>query len=311
MTRLTCGGFVFALRVNHTVCDGVGLAQFLNAVGELARGDEHSAPSIPPVWERNLLNARDPPSITCTHHEYEQVVDLSNHGSDAAASPTVQRSFYFGPKEIRALKKQVPPHLSACSTFELITACLWKCRTVALEMNPKQTVCVSCVAGARGKRNNLALPLGYYGNASAFPSAVSTVQPLCENPLGYAVELVKKATSGMSEEYIRSVADLLVIKGRPKFSITGSFIVGDTTRCGYGQVDLGWGKPIFAGVAKSVNLINVYVQLKNKEKDGTLALLCLPLSCVERFQYEFNKMTLEPVEHNYIIKHARIIKSAM
>jgi hypothetical protein len=153
--------------------------------------------------------------------------------------------------------------------------------------------------------------LGYYGNASAFPSTVSTVKLLCENPLGYAVELVKKATSRMSEEYIRSVADLMVIKGRPKFSITGNFIVGDTTRSGYGQVDFGWGKPTFAGVAKSVNLINVYVQLKNKEKDGTLALLCLPLSCVERFQHEFNKMTLEPVEHNYIIKHARIIKSTM
>ncbi|TQD75265.1 hypothetical protein C1H46_039184 [Malus baccata] len=38
MTRLKCGGFIFAMRLNRTMFDAIGLAQFLNAVGEIARG---------------------------------------------------------------------------------------------------------------------------------------------------------------------------------------------------------------------------------------------------------------------------------
>ncbi|KAM1909405.1 hypothetical protein ACFX13_038161 [Malus domestica] len=53
VTHLTCGGFILALRLNHTMCDAPGLHLFLNAIAEMARG-EH-APSILPVWERELL----------------------------------------------------------------------------------------------------------------------------------------------------------------------------------------------------------------------------------------------------------------
>ncbi|KAH0974672.1 hypothetical protein GBA52_016571 [Prunus armeniaca] len=70
VTRLSCGGFILALRLNHTMCDAAGLVQFLKAVGEMAQGAQ--APSTTPVWERELLGARDPPRITCVHHEYEE-----------------------------------------------------------------------------------------------------------------------------------------------------------------------------------------------------------------------------------------------
>ncbi|MCI71674.1 benzyl alcohol O-benzoyltransferase-like, partial [Trifolium medium] len=45
----------------------------MSAVGEISRG--MNIPSISPVWRRELLNARDPPRVTCTHREYEQVPD--------------------------------------------------------------------------------------------------------------------------------------------------------------------------------------------------------------------------------------------
>ncbi|KAK9928268.1 hypothetical protein M0R45_025414 [Rubus argutus] len=134
VTLLRCGGFILALRLNHTICDGAGVAQFLNTVGEMAQGKNE--PSIPPVWEREVLNARDPPRITRMHHEFEEIIDYSDQSS--AAAEMVQKSFYFGPKEITALKKHLTLHLSSCSRFDLITSCLWKCRTVALEHNPKQ-----------------------------------------------------------------------------------------------------------------------------------------------------------------------------
>ncbi|TQD86165.1 hypothetical protein C1H46_028338 [Malus baccata] len=298
VTCLTCGGFILALRLNHTMCDASGLLLFLTAIAEMARGAH--APSILPVWERELLFARDPPRITCAHHEYEDVIGHSD-GSYASSNQSnmVQRSFYFGAKEMRVLRKQIPPHLiSTCSTFDLITACLWKCRTLALKINPKEVVRVSCIVNARGKHNNLRLPLGYYGNAFAYPAAVSKAEPLCKKPLGYALELVKKAKSTMNEEYLRSVADLMVLRGRPQYSSTGSYlIVSDNTRAGFGDVNFGWGQPVFAGPAKALDLISFYVQhKKNTSEDGILVPMCLPSSAMERFQQELERITQEPKE---------------
>ncbi|KAM1173239.1 hypothetical protein FF1_025994 [Malus domestica] len=297
VTCLTCGGFILALRLNHTMCDAAGLLLFLTAIAEMARGAH--APSILPVWERELLFAPDPPRITCAHHEYEDVIGHSD-GSYASSNQSnmVQRSFYFGAKEMRVLRKQIPPHLtSTCSTFDLITACLWKYRTLALNINPKEAVRVSCIVNARGKHNNVRLPLGYYGNAFAFPAAISKAEPLCKNPLGYALELVKKAKATMNEEYLRSVADLLVLRGRPQYSSTGSYlIVSDNTRAGFGDVNFGWGQPVFAGPAKALDLISFYVQHKNNTEDGILVPMCLPSSAMERFQQELERITREPKE---------------
>ncbi|MED6171317.1 hypothetical protein PIB30_039670 [Stylosanthes scabra] len=48
VTRLKCGGFIFAMRVNHTMCDGCGTTQFIKAIAEIAQGA--AKPSIMPVW---------------------------------------------------------------------------------------------------------------------------------------------------------------------------------------------------------------------------------------------------------------------
>ncbi|BBN68681.1 HXXXD-type acyl-transferase family protein [Prunus dulcis] len=233
VTRLSCGGFILALRVNHTMCDAAGLLQFLNAVGEMAQGAQ--APSTTPVWERELLGARDQPRITCVHHEYEEGIDAQGSLPSTNKPNMVQRSFYFGSKEIKAIRNHIPPQLSTCSTFDLITACLWKCRTLALRMNPKQVVRVSCLVSARGKRHNVRLPLGYYGNAIAFPAAVSEAKDVCTNPLGYALELVMKAKATVNEEYMRS------------------FWLGQAGIC---------------GPAKALNLISFYVQHKCNNEEG-------------------------------------------
>ena len=120
MTRLKCGGFIFALRLNHTMSDAAGLVQFMSAVGEIARGA--SSPSILPVWQRRLLDARDPPRVTFAHREYDEVADTK--GTLIPLDDMSHKSFFFGPTEVSTLRKFVPHHLSKCSTFELLTACL-------------------------------------------------------------------------------------------------------------------------------------------------------------------------------------------
>ncbi|XP_002270240.1 methanol O-anthraniloyltransferase [Vitis vinifera] len=291
VTRLRCGGFVLALRLNHTMSDSFGLLQFLNAVSEIAQGAE--VPSVLPVWQRELLNARNPPCITCRHYEFEEVHDTKGTLGVMDDDNTVHRSFFFGPKEIRSLKMRIPQALGPCTTYEALAACVWRCRTVAFGVDPNEFVRFSSAMSMRGKRG-LQLPSGYYGNAFAYPAAIAKVGELCKNPLGYAVELVKKVKAEMSEEYIKSLAALMVIKGRPLYTRTGFFIISDNTRVDFQDVDFGWGKPLYGGLAKASSLISFFLRFRNsKGEEGIVVPIQLPLPVMERFEQEVKRMVAE------------------
>ncbi|KAI9082450.1 hypothetical protein K1719_035593 [Acacia pycnantha] len=195
--------------------DGAVIVQFLNAVAEIAGGA--CEPSIAPVWRRELLSARDPPRITCTHREYEQVPN--NYDPIWTQQSIAHQSFFFGPKKLEAIR-QLISHYNA----QYVT---------------------------RGKSNPPLLPLGYYGNSFVYRAAVTTVGKLCENSLGFSLELVKKAKAQASTEYIQSMADLMVIKGRPCFIMLGTWFVSDTytSRLGFRDVDFGWGKAVYGVLA--------------------------------------------------------------
>ncbi|KAI9082439.1 hypothetical protein K1719_035585 [Acacia pycnantha] len=197
VTRLKCGGFIFAYRLNHTMSDGAGIVQFLNAVAEIAGGA--CEPSIAPVWRRELLSARDPPRITCTH-----------------------------------LRTQ------------------------------------------RG-------------------AAVTTAGKLCENSLGFALELVKKAKAEATTEYIQSLADLMVIKGRPCFIMPGTWFVSDTSRLGFRDVDFGWGKSVYGGPATAgagpFPGVSYFVGCENaKREEGIVVPFYLPFNALKRFVQELDQV---------------------
>ncbi|KAF3431808.1 hypothetical protein FNV43_RR26544 [Rhamnella rubrinervis] len=292
VTRLRCGGFIFALRFNHTICDAFGLYQFMNTLAEMSQGAQE--PSIVPVWQREVLYARNSPRITCMHHEYGEAMSGTGTDVDLDETNLVQRSFFFGPDQIRALRNHLPPHLRSSSRFELITACTWRCRISALKLEPKQIVRASPFVTARGDGSNKhrglsSVPLGYYGNAFAFPAAVSKAGDLCKYPLGYALELVKEAKAKMNnEEYIQSLADLTVIRGRPDH--TGNFLVADTTKTQLGELNFGWGVPVYGGPAEAFPRISLHAKYKDNGEDGILVLMCLPFLAVERFEQELKKM---------------------
>lgn len=79
---------------------------------------------------------------------------------------------------------------------------------------------------------NPPLPDGYYGNAIASPVAVATAGELLKNLLRYAVELVRNTRAGVTEEYMRSLAYLMVNRGRPFYMIVQTFVVSDLRHTG-------------------------------------------------------------------------------
>ncbi|CAI0475816.1 unnamed protein product [Linum tenue] len=306
VTRLKCGSFIFALRLSHCMSDAPGLVQFMSAIGEIARGSH--APSIPPVWERYFLSTRSPPRVTHTHREYGQqaTIDENNtlttmpHNFDSMA----QISFFFGCSQLSALRRHAPPHLrQSYSRFEILASCLWKCRTVSLRPDPKETMRMICLVSMRGKFSDPPLPIGYYGNTFAFAVAEAPAGELCRNPLGYALDLVRKAKGEVTEEYMKSVADLMALTGRPDFLKTRwTYLVSDVTRAGFETVDFGWGSPVYGGPVPG--LANFCIPCKNKEgEDGIVLAISLPTQAMERFVKELESMLKSPPNETKTFTH--------
>ncbi|GLJ15157.1 hypothetical protein SUGI_0247910 [Cryptomeria japonica] len=62
MVLCTCGEFVgnsIEILLNHIMADGIGVDQFLTALGEIAMGA--SGLSIPPIWKSETLKPRSQP----------------------------------------------------------------------------------------------------------------------------------------------------------------------------------------------------------------------------------------------------------
>ncbi|KAK4411868.1 Benzyl alcohol O-benzoyltransferase [Sesamum angolense] len=143
---------------------------------------------------------------------------------------------------------------------------------------------------------NPPLPTGYDGNAFALPVAISTTGNLCKQSLDFALELVMKTKSEVTEEYIKSVADLMVIRGRPHFAVVRTYIVSDVRHSGLEDIDYGLGTAVYSGPAKGdvgviPGLISFYVPFKNyKGERGILVPICLPENAMEVFVKEFQKM---------------------
>ncbi|KAK8520074.1 hypothetical protein V6N12_004036 [Hibiscus sabdariffa] len=292
VTRLKCGGFIFAIRLNHTICDAPGVKQFVSSVAAMARGE--ATHLILPVWERHLLDAGDPPRVTLNHNEYDEVEAgvTTRTTSLLFDDNVVQRSFFFGPTEVSLLRRFLPVHLRHCTKFELLTALLWRCRSLAINLQPHEHVRMIIAVNARSKIEP-PLPHGYYGNAFGLPAAITTVKNLSDNPLGYAVELVKQTKASFSKEYMKSVAALMVIRGkRPVvLNVISSFIISDLTKLGLEDVDFGWGKAVFVGTPNAIGETSFSVQAKNKKGEvGTSIAICLPVPAMERFAQELDNM---------------------
>lgn len=295
VTRLACGGFIFAIRFNHTMCDAQGIAQFLAAVGEIARGA--SAPSINPVWARELLSVRDPPDITHEHREFDTIPESKRALMFAPNVELVEKSFFFGPNEITALKQQVP---FPCTSFEVLAASMWRARAIALRLDPDDEIRFMFNINVRSKMSPM-LPTSYYGNVFVYPAIISTVRKLFESPLSYAVELVKEAKAKATCEYIKSTADLLATSGRPPFAMIGApnvYFVSDNTRAGYAEVDYGWGTAVYGGPAVGglvalPGVLSFYVAFKNElGEKGTVVPMCLPKDAMDRLSVEIQQLVL-------------------
>ncbi|CAM0943002.1 unnamed protein product [Alopecurus aequalis] len=264
LTRLTCGAFVLSVHMCHNVVDGFGVLLFVRAITDLARGE--ARPTVLPVWEReNIFKARIPGRV-------RQDI-FPGFGSGIVTSDTLPRPpanmvthhLWFGPQEIAALRSLVPEHLArSCTVFELLSAFLWRCRTIALGYQPGLPVRLVFRMNARGKYRPI--PMGYYGNCVLRPMVEASVHDLCGKPLGHALELVQRAKLSTTEEHVRSTVDMITaLRTHRHLDVDRAFHIVDTTRLGNEKIDLGWAKAAGGGVPYMTDPMSYYMAFKNKD----------------------------------------------
>ncbi|KAL6639757.1 hypothetical protein ACP70R_022579 [Stipagrostis hirtigluma subsp. patula] len=232
VTEFACGGFVVGVTWNHVAADGVGMAQFLQAVGELARGV--SPPSVVPFrhWDGSLPSSAAVP----------------------AQAPAIEQ---------RCLARQditVPWSLISrikaggfggggepCTVFEAVAAALWRCRTrAALSddlQSPAPLIFPCNVRGHVGAR------AGYYGNCLAVQLVPATSCAVASSSVGDLVRLIRRAKE--------KVPDLLSNSGGgggnvdagggeaedPAALWYGAFAVTSWRNLGFESADFGGGTP--------------------------------------------------------------------
>ncbi|XP_062232689.1 acyl transferase 10-like [Phragmites australis] len=245
VTTFTCGGFVIGLRTNHAVADGTGAAQFLNAVGDLARGLPE--PRVKPVWGRDRFPDPDIkpgplPELPVLALEYI--------------------AFDFPAAYLNKLKSQYAASTGGklCSGFDIVIAKLWQCRTRATVPAPGVDVKLCFFASVR---HVLKLEPGYYGNA-IFPVKVSApAENVAASSVIEIVGMVREAKWRMAEECMSWAEGRT--GGRDPFQMTFNYesvYVSDWSKLGFSDVDYGYGTPMAAGPLVNCDLIASVIVMK-------------------------------------------------
>ncbi|KAF8694309.1 hypothetical protein HU200_038450 [Digitaria exilis] len=185
VTEFSCGGYLVGVTWNHAIADGFGMAQFLRAVGEFARG--LPAPSILPF--RYDLSLRDIPQPALASPQRPRA-DL------ATCDVTVPWSFVA---RVKAEWRRRQARYSACTVFEAVTAAVWWCRARAIRARPGTPTCLVFTANVR---RFVGAKHGYYGNCITSRLVSATSGAVAHGSVLDLVKLIKDAKERIPTDLI-------------------------------------------------------------------------------------------------------------
>ncbi|KAF0898638.1 hypothetical protein E2562_008212 [Oryza meyeriana var. granulata] len=266
VTKFTCGGFAVGICFSHLVFDGQGAAQFLKAAGDMAR--ELPAPSVAPVWDRDAIPdppkppPRGPPPSFTAFNFVTQVVEVS-------------------PESIARIKDDFKASTGqTCSTFDAVTAVVFKCRAVAVALPDDAEVRLGFAASTRHLLTGV-LPTvdGYYGNC-VYPVGITrSSSAMREAALAEVVGVMREAKEALTVRF----ADWL--RGGAKddhYNVPldyGTVTVSDWSRVGFNEVDYGFGEPGYVFTLNDdVNIVASVIYLRPPAPKRGIRLM---LRCVE------------------------------
>ncbi|KAH7676297.1 Transferase protein [Dioscorea alata] len=228
VTEFNCGGFAVGIISVHSIADGLGVGQFIAAIGELARGLIN--PTIKPFNNRNIIP--NPPKLPPGPPPSLQNLNLK------------YSTFIISQDFINNIKtKYLNKTGNYCSTFDVSVAKAWQARTRAIKLENNAIVHLCFFANTRPYLNQLAPP-GFYGNCFYPVSVSSTSVEVASMDLADLVKLIKEAKLSLPTEFAKWAHG--GFKHDP-YELTFGYnrlFVSDWTKLGFQEVDYGWGTPL-------------------------------------------------------------------
>ncbi|KAL3527349.1 hypothetical protein ACH5RR_012005 [Cinchona calisaya] len=242
ITQFKCNGFVMGLMFSHAICDGVGAAQFMKAVGEMARGAER--PSITPSWSRELIQS---PSLEAYLKSFPTTL-LSSPQPPIPPYKLEHANIDISSDDINSLKQNFLRQTGGqrCSTFDIVAASLWRHRTRAISdtLKENEELILLFFANCRKQLSQL-LPEGFYGNCF-FPIIITaTCEMLKRASLVDVVKMIQEAKANLTIEFGKWI-DCGVVDVDPFFPpmLYTTLFISEWGRLGFNEVDYGWGPPV-------------------------------------------------------------------
>ncbi|BFI32708.1 omega-hydroxypalmitate O-feruloyl transferase [Marchantia polymorpha subsp. ruderalis] len=285
VTKFKCGGWSLGLSMQHSMFDGIAANEFIKAWGEVAQG---KSMTISPVFDRTLLQARTPAKIEFPHHEFAEIEDLSPDNRLDTSENIVHKSFTFSPEAVDELKRRVAAEAEEgvegrkCTTFEALSGLVWRARTRALQMEPRQKTRLYFAVNGREKFVP-PIPAGYVGNAIVLTFCMTEAADLVDRPLAHSVRLVQDAIRLIDDGYMRSAIDFFeMTRARP--ALTASVCITTWSRLPFHVTDFGWGEPVQTGPVTLPDKEVILFLSHGSQRKSINVLLGLPAPVMERFE---------------------------
>ncbi|KAJ8762383.1 hypothetical protein K2173_007542 [Erythroxylum novogranatense] len=294
VTKLRCGGMMLCTAINHCLCDGIGTSQFLHAWAHLSTMPNQVLP-IKPFHSRHVLRARNPPQVNFTHAHFTRNTPSDNDHiiQYLRSQPLVPVSLTFTTPDILHLKRQCVPSLK-CTTFETLASHTWRSWVRTLDLGHCRNAKLLFSVNVR-KKLVPEIPEGYYGNGFVLGCAESIVKDLVDSNLHETVKLVQRAKSCLTDEYVRSLVDLLEDK-TVRTDLSMSLVISQWSKLGLEDLDFGEGKPLQMGPLTS-DIYCLFLPVVG-DFDAVRVLVSVPESLVERFEY-YMKELLDQAPNGY------------
>ncbi|CAN6270957.1 unnamed protein product [Urochloa humidicola] len=243
VTEFSGGGFVVGTTWDHGIADGMGMAQFLQAVGDHARGLQ--LPTIFPVSCGDGSLPELPPWVIAME---KAMVTLEPQGF-------VYQDITVPWKLVNRVKAEFAAtghdhDGGPCTVFEAVVAVLWRCRTRVVV--PDADAPAPLVIAANVRRH-VGAKDGYFGNCITSAVTVPRSGDVANGGgISDVVRLIRRAKQGIPGQFVGGAAAAAVAgeegahhAGPTKDVLFGysAFFVSSWRNLGFDAADFGSGRP--------------------------------------------------------------------
>ncbi|CAL1404114.1 unnamed protein product [Linum trigynum] len=308
VTKFRCGGIGLGFNISHAVVDGLSALHFFNEWARVARG---KGIGMVPFLDRKVLRAGQPavsrhPRFDPAEFQRPPVLlpeaGCSNNKGNKPHYETKVAKLKMTKTKVQMLKDMANETTfdhRPYSTYETLTAHIWRCACKARKLKPEQLTSVGVCVDSR-RRMNPPLPNAYFGNAVLDIKAVSRSADLITKPLGYAAGKIRRAVEKADGEFLTSAIDYL--KNQPDLTEFQDFHDGEEEDDDEGPffgmpnlgviswlrlpllgLDFGFGKEVYMGSTHEFDGDTMLLQ--SQDGDGSIVLaICLRVDHMEAFK---------------------------